>query len=225
MHTRSRPTCRSSLTARKSVLQCIHTRIHPATLPPQSTSAAHAPHHEGCADSRGSNPIARHVTWGAAQTRRDLHAETPETKPIHRNSSETKPVLTNPHGATRNNASPPWRPRCHPAPATLGAAIDRIGSNENAAPPDPPGFIRPSLPSRIHPEAVFTPAPGPRACDLQERTHFSASYSGERTKPMRCEPAIRSERSRREPATHRHLCHLCHLRFSPSHPAPAPSPG
>jgi hypothetical protein len=44
--------------------------------------------------------------------------------------------------------------------ATIGAAVDRIGSTENVAPPDPSGFIRPSLPSRIYPEAVFMPVAG-----------------------------------------------------------------
>jgi hypothetical protein len=48
-------------------------------------------------------------------------------------------------------------PGATPAPATIGAAVGQIRNNENIA---PPGFIRPSLPSRIYPEAVFIPVSG-----------------------------------------------------------------
>jgi hypothetical protein len=47
--------------------------------------------------------------------------------------------------------------RCAYIPAVLHGAGGATPAHENAAPPDSPGFIRPSLPSRIYPEAVFTP--------------------------------------------------------------------
>jgi hypothetical protein len=62
----------------------------------------------------------------------------------------------------RLDSTPQTRDRSRPGlfqdTAVLHGATGATPAYENAAPPDPPGFIRPSLPARIYPEAVFIPA-------------------------------------------------------------------
>jgi hypothetical protein len=67
---------------------------------------------------------------------------------------QDQPTLVDSTPQTRDRSRPGL---CHDTPVLHGAT-GATPAYENAAPPDPPGFIRPSLPSRIYPEAVFIPA-------------------------------------------------------------------